>query len=73
MRRRRKVNHQPGQPSFSSFIIATATTQGTPKEATILPLLDNPVTLSLNKGGLSASKPALTGNLVVISWIFFAD
>ena len=39
----------------------TATTQDAPKEATILPISDKPVTLSFNKGGLSANKPALTG------------
>lgn len=40
----------------------TATAQDVPKEATILPLSDKPVTLSFNKGGLPANKPALTGN-----------
>jgi len=36
-------------------------TQDAPKEATTLPISDKPVTLSFNKGGLSANKPALTG------------
>jgi len=40
---------------------AAATAQDAPKEATILPLLDKPVTLNFNKGGSSVNKPALTG------------
>ena len=38
-------------------------TQDVPREATILPLSDKPVTLSLNKGGLSANRPTLTGRI----------
>ena len=45
----------------------TATAQEAPKEATVLPLSDKPVTLSFNKGGSSASKPVLTGKPAVAS------
>lgn len=42
------------------LMVITATTQDAPKEATILPLSDKPVTLSFNKGGLPINKPTLT-------------
>ena len=63
----KKEKKKKGLPSVSCDFfpltptIKTVTTQDIPKEATVLPLLDKPVTLSFNKGGPSTNRPALAG------------